>query len=253
MSVPSRDGAENMARDMILLDRARTTGECVLSVYTWSRPTLSFGRNQAASGFYDQSKIRSRSLDLVRRPTGGRSILHHREVTYSITGSDRYSPTLGGAYSKINAILIHGLQELGVPVELSSPARPTRLPDQSPCFHVPARGELVVDGRKLVGSAQYRENGAFLQHGSILLADDQGILDLVMSGQERDSFGHFRPASLTGLLGRPVSPEEVGRALFRAVCELEDPEAAVLDESEVRDAALLLRPHFTDPLWTWRR
>src|SRR5207237_2025135 len=83
--VAPRSGAENMARDTALQTRAARTGETVFSIYSWSRPTLSLGRNQPATGFYDARKIRAAGIDVVRRPTGGRAILHDNEVTYSVT------------------------------------------------------------------------------------------------------------------------------------------------------------------------
>src|SRR5688500_20280749 len=83
--VAPRCGAENMARDSALQTRAARTGETVFSIYSWARPTLSFGRHQPAAGHYDPEKITAASVDVVRRPTGGRAILHHREVTYSVT------------------------------------------------------------------------------------------------------------------------------------------------------------------------
>src|SRR6202795_370047 len=79
-----RLGAENMARDTALQARAARTGETVFSIYSWSRPTLSFGRNQPASGLYDVGKIRAADIDLVREYTDGPRILHHREETYSV-------------------------------------------------------------------------------------------------------------------------------------------------------------------------
>src|SRR5256885_16182819 len=113
---PPRTGAENMARDSALQARAARTGETVFSIYSWSRPTLSFGRNQPASGLYDLRKIRAAGIDVIRRPTGGRAILHHREVTYSVT-----APVDGGSlrqsYVRINRILQMGLTRLGVLVD----------------------------------------------------------------------------------------------------------------------------------------
>src|SRR4051812_13186278 len=89
MHAPPRSGAENMARDASLLARAASTGENVFSIYSWEKPTLSFGRNQRALGHYDRAKIVGRDIGVVRRPTGGRAILHHREITYSVTGPVR--------------------------------------------------------------------------------------------------------------------------------------------------------------------
>src|SRR6266566_6349149 len=117
-----RSGAENMARDTVLQTRAARTGETVFSIYSWSRPTLSFGRNQPASGFYDAEKIRAAGIDVVRRPTGGRAILHDHEVTYSVTAPVS-NASLRETYSCINLILQTGLSRLGVFVETASPAR----------------------------------------------------------------------------------------------------------------------------------
>src|SRR4029078_3015436 len=82
MHVGPRSGAENMARDAGLMDRARSSGEVAVSIYSWSKPTLSLGRNQAALGLYDLAQIAERGIHVVRRPTGGRGLLHWREVTY---------------------------------------------------------------------------------------------------------------------------------------------------------------------------
>lgn len=249
--VPARDGAENMARDVALQDYSRKTGECVLSVYTWLRPTLSFGRNQTAKGLYDLQRIDHERVDVVRRPTGGRAILHHHEFTYSVTGTDAFAPTLSAAYARINAILLMGLKELGVSVAIANPAGRAPKPDQSPCFSEPVKGELVAAGRKLVGSAQYRENGAFLQHGSILVENDQNRLDQLTLGGNPD--GTPAPATLAELVQSTVTDARMAEALFAAIKSLEDRSATLMNESEIRDAALALREEFTDPLWTWRR
>src|SRR4029078_5254935 len=76
----------------------------------------------------------------------------------------------------INRILLHALRGLGVPAEVAEPEGRTPVPASAPCCELPARGEIVVDGKKLVGSAQVRDDGALLQHGSILIADDQPLI-----------------------------------------------------------------------------
>lgn len=248
---PARDGAENMARDVALQDHSRKTGECVFSLYSWIRPTLSLGRNQTAKGLYDLAQIDRQGMDVVRRPTGGRAILHDREITYSVTGPDSFAPGLGQAYDAINAILLAGLKSVGVPASIASPDVPPPKPDQSPCFAEPVKGELVAHGKKLVGSAQYRENGAFLQHGSILISNDQYRLAELTLGIDRDAASS--PATLSDFLPDPVDPGAVAEAMFAAVRELHDPGAAPMNEDEIRTAALRLRSEFTDPVWTWRR
>lgn len=249
---PARDGAENMARDVALQDYSRRTGECVLSVYTWQRPTLSFGRNQTANGLYDVERIAREGIDVVRRPSGGRAILHNREITYSVTGADSFAATLPQAYDRINALLLLALRKIGAPVEIASPEGTAPKPDESPCFAKPVKGELIALGRKLVGSAQCRENGAFLQHGSILLEDDQAHLAmLTRTPGSVDS--DAAPATLAELVASPVSARLVADELFKAVRTLQDEAATEMDETEIRPSALSLRAQFVDPLWTWRR
>src|SRR5258705_4650169 len=134
---PPRSGAENMARDTALQARAARTGETVFSIYSWSRPTLSFGRNQPASGRYDLEKIRAAGIDLVRRPTGGRAILHDREVTYSVTAPLVDAAPLRETYSRINRILQTGLSRLGVLVETAATSEREPPPSVRPCFDTP--------------------------------------------------------------------------------------------------------------------
>jgi lipoate-protein ligase A len=241
-----------MARDIALQARAARTGETVFSVYSWSRPTLSFGRNQPASGLYDLDRIRAAGVDVVRRPTGGRAILHNREVTYSVTAPLEDAAPLRETYARINRILQNGLSRLGVAVVPATSSERAAIPSLRPCFEAPAEGELVAQGGKLVGSAQYRDDGALLQHGSILVNDDQSSLpDFAKLSAENESVP--APATLHALLGRSPDPAEVAEAMFGAVRSLEDERAIELDEDEVRDAALQHISHFLDEGWTWRR
>ena len=246
-----RSGAENMARDIALQMRAARTGESVFSIYSWSRPTLSFGRNQPASGLYDVEKIRASGIDIVRRPTGGRAILHDHEVTYSVTAPVNAGP-LREAYSRINLVLQTGLARLGVFAETALPAqRP--LPSVLSCFHTPGEGELVVQGCKLVGSAQWRDERALLQHGSILVDDDQSSLPGLAAPAYGIGGSVPTPATLHALLGRAPDPAEVAEAMFEAVRALEDRDATELTEDCIRSEALKGVPQFLDEGWTWRR
>src|SRR6476620_5597934 len=125
---PPRPGAENMARDTALQARAAATSETVFSIYSWSRPTLSFGRHQPAVGLYDLERIREADIDVVRRPTGGRAILHHREITYSVTAPIDDASPLRATYERINRILLDGLTRLGVNAELAPVAQRAESP-----------------------------------------------------------------------------------------------------------------------------
>ena len=243
-----------MARDTALQARAAETSETVFSVYSWTRPTLSFGRNQPATGVYDLQRIRGAGLDVVRRPTGGRAILHNREVTYSVTAPLYEHEPLREAYSRINRILLDGLARLGIVAGLASPSERAAAPSARPCFETPGKGEVVADGGKLVGSAQWRDGGALLQHGSILVEDDQSSLPSFAPGVVNGSGGSIvQPATLAALMGRAPDAAEVASALFDAVRSLEDAEATQLDEDEIRAEALQHLPRFLDEDWTWRR
>ena len=252
MHADPRSGAENMARDTGLMDRARATGEAVFSVYSWSRPTLSLGRNQLAAGRYNLGDIAERGIDVVRRPTGGRALLHWREVTYSVTAPIDDSEPLRESYERINRILLNGLARLGVHAIEAVGQVPTPRPGELPCFAQPSDGELVVNGAKLVGSAQFRENGAMLQHGSILIADDQPVIAslLLSNGPELEP---PKASTLTEALGRVPSIEEVVTRLFEAVREIEDADASILREAETRDHTARHIDHYRNELWTWRK
>jgi lipoate-protein ligase A len=218
------------------------------------RPTLSFGRNQPAIGLYDVQRIETAGLDVVRRPTGGRAILHDHEVTYSVTAPIDAAEPLREAYSRINRILLDGLARLGVVAGIAAPSERAPAPSIRPCFETPGEGELVADGGKLVGSAQWRDGGALLQHGSILVEDDQSSLNSFSAGAMNESFSSIgQPATLTALLGRAPDATEVASAMFDAVRALEDADATELDEDEIRAAALRQLPRFLDTEWTWRR
>ena len=248
---PPLAGAENMALDEALLERARATNETVFRVYAWSEPTLSFGRNQTARGAYDPDLARERGVAIVRRPTGGRSLLHHREVTYSVTAPITANGSLRESYDRINRLLVDGLRRLGVLVHIAKPLERSLPPSAAPCFERPAAGELIVDGLKLVGSAQWRDEGALLQHGSILVDDDQ---PLIAAHAGNAGIETSRAATLSGALGRSPAVNEVASALFESVRELECATAGELtfDES-LRAAARPLVARYRDDSWTWRR
>jgi len=248
---PPATGAENMALDEALMDRARQTGEWVLRVYSWGAPTISLGRNQSARGRYDLDRIHDLGLDVVRRPTGGRAILHDREITYSVTAPVGNAGDLRESYDRINRLLLLALHSIGVAATVATPTTRAAMPGMAPCFDEPASGELTLEGRKLAGSAQWRCDDALLQHGSILVADDQTLLASLALDAARDIPA---PATLTQALGAVPAFADVAAALAGAVCILEDRSARDLTVDEVlraRTSALVVR--YLDDAWTWRR
>jgi lipoate-protein ligase A len=242
-----------MARDAALLDRAAATGETVYSIYSWSAPTLSFGRNQRARGSYDRGKLGARGVGVVRRPTGGRAILHHREVTYSVSAAVRADESLRASYRRINEILLETLRRLGVNATLAG-AGASLKPSAIPCFEAPSEGEIVAGGKKLVGSAQWRTPSAFLQHGSILIDDDQtSLASFAAVGADDAAHEPPAPATLRELLGRAPASAEIAATMFDSVRDSESADGSELREEDIRAAALSRVPEFLDDAWTWRR
>lgn len=235
-------GAWNMAVDMAL---ARTaTPECgILRIYSWDRPTISFGRNQRARLRYDPETIRSAGLEAVRRPTGGREVIHDREVTYACVLPAK---ALGfrEAYRRINAALAHALGSLGVPAATSAGSGERLSPDSGPCFGRAVAGEVEVEGRKIAGSAQARVGENILQHGSILLAPPRHVPASFAAGG----------MTLREVLGRPISSGRVAEAIGSSM-ELAFEgrwERGAMHSGTLSMAKELMRS-YTLPTWTWRR
>ena len=247
---PPRPAAENMALDEALLEHVRDTGLAVLRIYGWSTPSLSLGRNQPARGRYALDRAAARGVCFVRRPTGGRAVLHFREITYSVTAPDGALGALSESYARINRLLVDGLRRLGVAADVALPAGASPPPGIAPCFETPVAGEIVADGRKLVGSAQLRDRHAILQHGSILVDDDQALASELLVEPKTPP---PPPATMRELLGFAPSLKEFACAMLAAARALEDPAASIgqHDHNVIRRSAQLCS-RYEDPDWTWR-
>lgn len=184
-----RSGTENMRIDEALLDDVLQSGSAFLRLYCWDPPTLSIGRNQQ-----DVFK----NMPVVRRPTGGQAVWHEHEVTYAVAAPVALFGSLRNAYCQIHTYLATALRSMGVAAVLAPAVRPSGHP--AACFASPVGGEVLVNGRKLVGSAQVRRADALLQHGSILLAGQQP--------------GAGLETTLAAELGRTVSFNEVAQAVL---------------------------------------
>jgi len=186
-----------------------------LRFFRWQPPCLSLGFNQpydvAAEGF-----CRAVGVEITRRPTGGRAVLHHLELTYSVTaplGQPPFSRDLQENYRRICEALVAGLVRLGVPAEISSQAQALLSPKSAaPCFIQPAAGEVVVGGRKLVGSAMRRWGETFLQHGSLLL-DWDGALQAGVLGLADDASLRSAVVTVREVLGSIPDERELVEAL----------------------------------------
>ena len=185
-------------------------GEAVLRIYRWSCPTVSFGRNEPARNRYDSAAGRAAGIEFVRRPTGGRAVLHDRELTYAAVLPLTGRGGLRATYRLINRGLVEALCSLGVPAAMAEGRGLSTGLDSGPCFDKPAPGEVTVAGRKLVGSAQARLEGALLQHGSLLIGAGQDrLLGLVSTSAGSRMDTHARETEPAACVRAPISLEEV--------------------------------------------
>lgn len=256
--------AWNMALDEALLEAvAKGDSPPVLRLYRWQPAAVSLGYFQRGSDVVNLAACRRLGLDVVRRCTGGRAVLHDREVTYAVIareGAPHFPGTINGNYQVIAGVLHRLLLGYGLDVTAGRTLRSTEPPRgaaQSACFTAPAQFEQVYRGCKLTGSAQKRQQGAFLQHGSIpvdldpeqLFAalDTRGKLDPVQGG----ALLARQVGWLNRWLQQPVTVEEVAARLvtcFAAtltVCLKED----VPQVTELQRCAELVREKYGNPAW----
>ena len=224
-------------------------GQGVLRLYSWIEATVSFGRNEPARGLYDRTNAADQGIEFVRRPTGGRAVLHSNEVTYAIVVPVR---ALGGpraSYVEINRGLAEGLSSIGAAVTVTDHGE-TLSPDAGACFGVPAPGEIIAGEKKLVGSAQLRVGDALLQHGSIIIDGDQSLLNQ-LTGKLHDI---VCPATLRSVLG-VVHQDQV---TFGVIDGLKHVLGGSWEEGEYlsgerNEAGRLERQRYSQAGWTWRR
>ena len=257
-----RPGWQNMAIDCALLDLVGSGEGAVLRVYRWEPFCLSFGRHEPALRRYGRDNITARGIDVVRRPTGGRAVWHARELTYSVA-QPAADISLRESYRAIHGMLADAVRRLGAPALLA--ANPPRVAGvgAGPCFAQPVGGEVVVAGHKVVGSAQLRENGALLQHGSMLLSDDQQLVRELgddgrrATGDGRQAMGHGLQAmgetTLTMALGRPVTFDEAASAVHAAARVWEPELTRFSDAVPILRIAERYSERFKSDEWTWSR
>ena len=237
----------------------------VLRLYSWAPACLSLGYAQPVADV-DLAACARASLDLVRRPSGGRAVLHDRELTYAVVAPID-DPTVGGtiaqSYRAIAHGLLAGLHALGVAAVLApgSPAGDLAARRSGACFAAATRHELTWQGRKLAGSAQVRRGGVLLQHGSLLLDRGRvGLADLLHSADTAGTTAladHLASASATvaDALGAGLPPAaaaaEVAPAFAAALGLTVTPDD--LTPAEVALAGELCRGRYGAPAWTGRR
>ncbi|WP_017548874.1 lipoate--protein ligase family protein [Salinicoccus carnicancri] len=189
------DAAYNMALDELLMEKVRNRElPAVLRLYEWKTPTLSLGYFQKVQKEIDLERVESYGYEMVRRATGGRGVLHDKELTYSVVLPESYEgmpDSITESYRVISAGLMEGFRNLGLDAHFSVPQTKEQRKEltnirSSVCFDTPSWYELIVEGRKIAGSAQTRQNGVIMQHGSILLdVDIDHLFDMFKYQNER--------------------------------------------------------------------
>lgn len=220
---PGASGRHNMAVDEAILE-AVAAGQAppTLRLYAWAPPCLSLGYAQAVD-VVDEAALAEAGWDLVRRPTGGRALLHADELTYSIAAPDSLPGLSGGvlpSYQHLSRGLLAGLERLGIHPDAPALTVVGEADKLNPvCFEVPSAYEITVGGRKLIGSAQLRRRGAVLQHGSLPLHGDitrvVRVLRYPEDGSRREAAARLRrnATTLEEQLGRAVGWDAAVAAL----------------------------------------
>ena len=238
-----RDGAWNMAVDEAILERyERSDGEIppTLRLYGWAPPAVSLGKSQRSEGAHDAAALARAGADLVRRPTGGEAVLHEHERTYAVVGlagTPPFSARPVDAYRAIAGGIVRGLARLGIEAEAVGPAAGVRRSKGAICFERVGAWEIVVGGRKLVGSSQFRRRRAFLQHGSIPLRLNPARL-AELTGVPVDG---RRFTDLAAAASRAVDPQALDAAIvagFEEAFGARLAHGALTDEEALRAAEL---------------
>ncbi len=260
-----RDGARNMAVDSAILAAVvRGDQPPTLRLYGWDPFCLSLGYGQRIRDV-DLEALAARGWDLLRRPTGGKAILHGDELTYSLSLPLDH-PLAGGdiveSYRRISAGLLRALERLGLAADAPHQGAVARGADLSPvCFEMPSHYEISVRGRKLIGSAQLRRKGALLQHGTLpLVGDLSRICDVLRFESEasrtaRKRTVRERALTLAQVAGKPLTWSAAADAIELGFASVLDSEMkpGQLSPAESNQADELIAERFGNPTWTKKR
>ena len=259
-----------MALDEALLEW-HSKGEIgpVLRFYEWEPATLSIGYFQRVAKDIDMEQVAEHGLGFVRRPTGGRGVLHEHELTYSVIVSEDYPDmpdTVTEAYRVISSGLLEGFKNLGLDAYFAIPNSDNdradlKKPKSAVCFDTPSWYELVVEGKKIAGSAQTRQKGVILQHGAILLSlDEDKLVSLFKfkSEEQREQMRLDLPtkaAAIDRLANRVISMEECVEAFsvgFESGLNMKL-EPFELTEEQIQFVKEIEREKYANNDWTFKK
>ncbi|PKR77196.1 octanoyltransferase [Halalkalibacillus sediminis] len=248
----SQSAAYNMAMDECLLKwHSEGIIPPVLRFYTWEPAAMSLGYFQKIDGKINVKAIEEYGFDLVRRLTGGRAVLHDHELTYSIVVSEKHPDmpkTVTEAYKVISQGLLDGYRKLGIEADLAVPEGKLNRTGSAVCFDEPSWYELVIEGKKAAGSAQTRQKGVILQHGSVPIGmDTDKLFDMFVYPTEQakakaKQIFSEKATTMEDFLNRKLSLEEVEQAFYEGFQEGLEVEFKPLElspeqEQEVKELA----------------
>ena len=262
---PPANGAWNMAVDeAILKASAQDESLPTLRLYAWEPACLSLGYAQPSTDT-DFDQLKSKGWEVVRRPTGGRAILHIDELTYAVIAPHSEPRLAGGvleSYQVLSEALLRALHLVNIPAEaISQPQVQAGNDANGPiCFEVPSNFEITVSGKKLIGSAQARKKEGILQHGSLPLSGDLARISQVLTFQnevERLQAAERLLAhaiTVEGAMGRRVSWNRMAQAFVQGFEEILNLELVPVEltSDEITRAQDLARDKYGSLDWTYK-
>jgi lipoate-protein ligase A len=265
---PPSSAAWNMAADeAMLISCGSEAGRPSLRFYSWNPPAVSVGYFQRLAAEIDQEVCQKLGIDIIRRLTGGRAVLHEQELTYSLVVREDETcipTTVTESYRFFSRAIMAGLAGLGIAAEMKSPESQRGKPRthaSAACFDAPSHYEITVAGRKLVGSAQVRRDGVLLQHGSILLSLQPERIAAVLRSAQHDCGEMLalelaeKAIGLDEVLGKPIDPVTVANAIragFEDQCDLRF-ESGLWTDSEMDYIDELIKQKYGVKAWNFRR
>jgi lipoyl(octanoyl) transferase len=260
----------NMALDEALLDwHSERKIPPVIRFYGWEPATLSIGYFQKVDKEIDLEAVKAHGLGFVRRPTGGRGVLHEHELTYSVIVSEDHPEmpkTVTEAYRVISEGILKGFHQLGLEAYFAVPKTDEERsalkdPRSAVCFDAPSWYELVVEGRKVAGSAQTRQKGVILQHGSILLdLDEDKLFSLFKYPNERvkermKSTFKNKAVAINEISPRRISLEEAKEAFYKGFADglNIELESYQLTEEELAYVNKIVKDRYENEEWNFKR
>jgi lipoate-protein ligase A len=258
------DSALNMAIDEALLlhcqENKKTSLFPSLRFFCWKTPTLSLGYAQEWKKTVDLDYCKSQGIDIVRRPTGGRAVLHDKELTYSVVAQcegNFFSKSTLETYRHISAALVCGFNNINIPAQLAIPHlnhQFTYKLTNKPCFFSTSKYELAYRGKKMVGSAQKRLKNSFLQHGSILLEVDKERL-ISATGIKNKGGAGADFIALNDVAAKKIVIEELIEALSKGFEEYFSIQLApdAMSDREVNLAQKLQKEKYSQSWWNFGR